>query len=83
MFATQDPIDCYEISPRFRHSVEERIARLERDAAADEALAAQLSDADHIRRQLHLVAVQRADALRLRIFLDRANTRLSRPLIEI
>ncbi len=28
----------FEISPRFRRSVEERIARLERDAEHDEAL---------------------------------------------
>ena len=28
--------ESYEISPRFQRTVEERIARLERDAAADE-----------------------------------------------
>lgn len=75
--------DTYEISPRFRQSVEQRIARLERDAAADEAFASQLEDGDHIRRQMRLVAVERAEALRMRLFLDRARPRLPRPLIEI
>jgi ribosome-associated translation inhibitor RaiA len=73
----------YEISPRFRRSVEERIARLERDAATDEAQAAFLENGDHIRRHMRLVAVQRSEALRMRLFLDRARTRLPRPLIEI
>lgn len=75
--------DTYEISPRFRQSVEQRIARLERDAAADEAYVAELVDGDHIRRQMRLVAVERAEALRMRLFLDRARPRLPRPLIEI
>ncbi len=65
----------YEISPHFRQTVEERVARLERDAAQDEANVMQLDDEDHIRRQLRLVAAQRAEALRMRIFLDRARTR--------
>lgn len=73
----------YEISPRFRQTVEERVARLEKDAASDEAFAALLEDGDHLRRQMRLVAVQRAEALRMRIFLDRANTRLPRPLIQL
>ena len=73
----------FEISPRFRQTVEERIARLERDAAHDEAQLDRLDDIDHIRRQMRLVAVQRAEALRMRIFLDRARPRLPRPLIEI
>jgi ribosome-associated translation inhibitor RaiA len=73
----------YEISPRFRLTVEDRIARLEKDAASDEALVEHLLDGDHIRRQMRLVAVQRTEALRMRLFLDRARTRLSRPLIEI
>jgi len=42
-----------------------------------------LSDFDHIRRQMRLVAAQRAEALRLRLFLDRAKTRLPRPLIAL
>jgi hypothetical protein len=73
----------FEISPRFRQSVEERIARLERDAECDEAMVAGLEDGDHIRRQMRLVAVQRGEALRMRLFLDRARTRLPRPLIAL
>jgi hypothetical protein len=73
----------FEISPRFRQTVEERIARLERDAAHDEAQLDRLDDIDHIRRQMRLVAAERAEALRMRIFLDRARPRLPRPLIEI
>jgi uncharacterized coiled-coil protein SlyX len=73
----------FEISPRFRQTLEERIARLERDAAHDEAQLDRLNDIDHIRRQMRLVAVERAEALRMRIFLDRAKTRATRPLIEI
>lgn len=73
----------FEISPRFRQILEERIARLERDAAHDEAQMDRLNDIDHIRRQMRLVAVERAEALRMRIFLDRARTRISHPLIEI
>jgi ribosome-associated translation inhibitor RaiA len=75
--------DGYEISPRFRRTVEERIERLEKDAETDEAQAALLADGDHIRRQMRLVAVQRAEALRMRLFLDRAKTRLPRPLIAL
>jgi ribosome-associated translation inhibitor RaiA len=67
--------EAYEISPRFRRIVEERVARLERDAAQDEANVMQLDDADHIRRQMRLVAAQRVEALRMRIFLDRATAR--------
>ncbi len=73
----------FEISPRFRQTLEERIARLERDAAYDEAQLDRLNDIDHIRRQMRLVAVERAEALRMRIFLDRARIRSTRPLIEI
>ncbi|MDR3752136.1 MAG: hypothetical protein P4K94_11695 [Terracidiphilus sp.] len=73
----------FEISPRFRQSVEERITRLERDAESDEAFVATLVDGDHIRRQMRLVAVQRSEALRMRLFLDRAMTRLPRPLIAL
>jgi hypothetical protein len=73
----------FEISPRFRQTVEERIARLERGAAYDEAQLDRLDDIDHIRRQMRLVAAQRAEALRMRIFLDRARPRLPRPLIQL
>ncbi len=73
----------YEISPRFRQTVEQRIARLEKDAGNDEAQVALLENGDHIRRQMRLVAVQRAEALRMRLFLDRARTRLPLPLIAL
>jgi ribosome-associated translation inhibitor RaiA len=75
--------DGFEISPRFRRTVEDRIARLERDAEFDEAQVSVLEDVDHIRRQMRLVAVQRSEALRMRIFLDRARTRLPRPMIAL
>ena len=75
--------DGYEISPRFRKSIEERIARLERDAATDEAQIERLEDFDHIRRQMRLVITQKTEALRMRLFLDRARARLPRPLIEL
>jgi ribosome-associated translation inhibitor RaiA len=75
--------ESYEISPRFQRTIEERIARLERDAESDEAIAAHLENGDHIRRQMRLVAVQRAEALRIRLFLDRAKTRLPRPMIPL
>ena len=73
----------FEISPRFKQTVEERIARLERDANYDEAQLDLLDDVDHIRRQIRLVAAQRAEALRMRLFLDRAKTRLPRPMIAL
>ena len=73
----------FEISPRFRRSIEERIARLETDAEFDEAQADRLVAGDHIRRQMRLVAMQRAEALRMRLFLDRAKPRLPRPLIAL
>jgi ribosome-associated translation inhibitor RaiA len=75
--------ETFEISPRFRRSVEERIARLERDADWDEQTLATLDHEDHVRRHLRLVVVQRTEALRMRLFLDRSRTRLPRPLIEI
>jgi ribosome-associated translation inhibitor RaiA len=75
--------DGFEISPRFRRSVEERVARLERDAETDEEMVSTLENGDHIRRQMRLVAVQRGEALRMRLFLDRSRTRLPRPLIEL
>jgi len=75
--------DGFEISPRFRHTVEERIERLEKDATFDEAQVSLLEDGDHIRRHMRLVAMQRCEALRMRLFLDRAKTRLPRPLIAL
>lgn len=83
MFADCAAQDGFEISARFRRSIEERIARLERDAAHDEAQVARLENADHIRRQLRLVAAERAEVLRMRLFLDRSRTRLPRPMIGI
>jgi hypothetical protein len=77
------PQESFEISPRFRQTVEERIARLARDAANDEAQLDRLDDIDHIRRQMRLVAAQRSEALRMRIFLDRARMRSPRPLIQL
>jgi ribosome-associated translation inhibitor RaiA len=75
--------DGFEISPRFRQTIEERIARLEHDADHDEAQLDRLEDIDHVRRQMRLVAVQRAEALRLRLFLDRSRIRQPRPLIKL
>jgi hypothetical protein len=73
----------FEISPRFRSTVEERIARLERDADHDELQISSLDEVDHIRRQMRLVATQRSEALRMRLFLYRAKTRPPRPLIAL
>ena len=73
----------FEISPRFRRTVEERIERLEKDATFDEAQVSLLEDGDHIRRHMRLVALQRGEALRMRLFLDRARTRLPRPAIAL
>ena len=73
----------FEISPRFRRTLEDRIARLEKDAKTDEAQVSALLDGDHIHRHMRLVAIQRAEALRMRLFLDRTRTRLPRPLIAL
>jgi hypothetical protein len=78
-FAAQEG---FEMSLGFRKAIQERIAQLENDATGDEAQLDRLNDIDHIRRQMRLVAVQRAEALRLRIFLDRADAGLSRPLVK-
>jgi ribosome-associated translation inhibitor RaiA len=75
--------DVFEISPRFRRRVEERIARLERDAVYDESQLEFLEDIDHIRRQMRLVAAERTEALRMRLFLDRSKTRLPRPIVAL
>jgi hypothetical protein len=76
-------LDSYEISPRFRQSMEQRIARLESDASADEAALDSIENEDHIRRHRRLITVQRTEALRMRLFLDRARPRLPRPLIAL
>ena len=71
----------FEISARFRLLIEERIERLERDADHDEAQIALLDNSDHIRRQKRLVALQRAEARRMRNFLDNSGTRIPPPMI--
>ena len=78
-----NPKERFEVSRRFRESLEKRIIVLERDAIADEQTLAGLQHADHIRRHRRLVAVQRAEALRMRLFLDRTQSRLPRPLIAL
>ncbi len=83
MFTDCAAHNTFEISPRFRQTIEERIARLERDAERDEAQVERLEDGDHIHRQMRLVAVERAEALRMRLFLDQARTRAPRPLIAL
>ncbi len=80
---SRNPSEGFEISPRFRRTVEERIAKLEQDAEYDEAQISSLSSSDHIRRQMRLVALQRSEALRMRLFLDRARIRLPLPLIAL
>jgi hypothetical protein len=83
MISTGAGNECFEISPRFRQAIEARIARLETDAAQDEAQILQLADLDHIRRQLRLVATQRQEAIRMRSFLDRTRSRPSAPMIGV
>jgi hypothetical protein len=82
MYTNCSDQEGYEISPRFQRTVEDRINRLERDADHDEAQISNLQDRDHIRRQMKLVAVQRSEALRMRLFLDRSMKRESRSQIE-
>lgn len=69
----------FENGTRFRQSIEQRIAELERDAAYDEAQVERLDDIDHIRRQMRLVVAERAEALRMRLLLDRADSRTPKP----
>jgi hypothetical protein len=83
MPASFEDRSCIEIGPRFRLMIEARIARLELDAAQDETQIAKLEDIDHIRRQMRLVAAQRAEALRMKHFLDRAKTRMPWPLVAL
>jgi hypothetical protein len=79
VFEACETHETFEISSRFRHTIEERIARLERDADFDESVISALISSDHIRRQMRLVSVQRAEALRLRLFLDRARIKSPGP----
>ena len=76
-------MDVFEISPRFRRGIEDRIGRLEQGADFDEAQLAHLVEPDHLRRQRRLIIMQRTEALRMRLFLDRTGTRLPAPLIEL
>ena len=81
MFDPETVHECFEISPRFRQSLEDRIARLELDSMHDEAQINALTHPDHIRRQRRLVAAERAEALRLRLFLERSRIRQPQPII--
>lgn len=83
MITTGAAHEAFEISPRFRQSIETRIARLEQDADRDEEQIVRLADIDHIRRQMRLVATQRAEAQRMRSFLDRTVLRTRRPMIAL
>ena len=83
MIPDSTPQDAVEISPRFRQSIERRIARLEEGAAFDESQLAHLFDREHIRRQCRLIAAQRAEILRMRLFLDRTGIRLPSPMVEV
>jgi hypothetical protein len=70
--------DRLENNARFRRTIEDRIAQLEKDADQDEAQIAKLDDIDHIRRHMRLVVAERAEALRMRLLLDRAAIRSSK-----
>jgi hypothetical protein len=70
----------FEIGARFCCMMEDRIALLEWDAARDEAALWTLENADHIRRHLRLIAVQREEAMRIRRFLEYSGTRAGRPV---
>lgn len=75
--------ECFEISTRFRQLIEDRIGRLERDAEGDEAQLAHLRHGDHIRRHMRLIAIQRAEAQRLRSFVNKSGTRVPPPAITL
>jgi hypothetical protein len=86
------PFDCpsaeddrsgFEIGARFRAMIAERIERLEEDATRDEAMIPLLDNADHRGRQRRLVDAQRAEAARMRRFLDHSRTRFPNPLITL
>ena len=81
MNAESTACERFDISPRFRASIEARIERLERDAATDEQMLAALENEDHIRRHRRLIAVQVAEALRMRLFLNQSQPRAPRPTI--
>lgn len=66
-----------QISARFRHIIEQRILRLELDAAHDKLAANRLQNPDHIRRQHRLVVAQLAEANRMKRFLENSRTRVT------
>jgi hypothetical protein len=67
----------YEISLRFRQSVQARIDRLEENANSDESIIPTLLSEDHRRRQLKLVEAQRYEATRMRELLSYTRLRNS------
>ena len=69
----------FQISLRFREIIEQRILRLQFDAACDELAAKELQHPDHIRRQMRLVAAQLEQAHRMRRFLENSRTRIPDP----
>lgn len=69
---TDEPFD---VSPRFGQRVLARILKLELDANMDEKIIPTLLSPDHQRRQRKLVALQRDEADRLRVFLRNAQVR--------
>lgn len=73
--AVKEIREQFEISTRFRTMIEQRILRLEADAASDEAVLWQLENRDHIRRHLRLIAAQRDEAARMRRFLQASGIR--------
>lgn len=77
--AQQDLREHFEISLRFRQMIEQRIARLESDAAHDEGVLTVLEDEGHIRRHIRLIATQRNEADRMRRFLENSRTRSLQP----
>ena len=83
MKAGPDAREGFEISSRFRRLIEDRVKRLEQDADSDEAQLAFLRHGDHIRRHMLLVAVQRAEARRMRQFLESSGTRVPPPLMTL
>jgi hypothetical protein len=80
---TPDTREGLEIGARFRRLIEDRIKRLEEDANSDEAALAHLHHADHIRRHMRLIAVQRAEARRMRSFIENSGTRVPPPVISL
>jgi ribosome-associated translation inhibitor RaiA len=81
MIRTGQTGEGFEISTRFRQTVEARITRLERDADHDERGLCHLAHPDHIRRHSRLIAAQRSEAQRMRLFLDRCRPQLPSPIV--